>query len=264
MKAYTDYAVAELMACVMARDFRDGELGAMGAASQIPMAAAKLARATHAPNLNWLSGGSGAINSKLPYLVQSAADYRNLFGAECRLSMEDIVDIEVRGRCDFSCYGAIQVDKHGNMNMLAVGADYKHPKVRGPGSVGLSLSAAFRRFYIYLTHHDPRILVEKVDYISGPGFWDGSLERDKYVQPGAMGPCLCVTPLGVFDFDENKREMRLKSVHPGVNVELLLSRTGFCPIVPANVPETEPPRPEERRLLREVIDREGILRRLID
>ncbi len=43
------YAVAELMACVMGRDFRDGELGAMGAASQIPMAAAKLARALHAP-----------------------------------------------------------------------------------------------------------------------------------------------------------------------------------------------------------------------
>ena len=262
-RAHTDYAVAELMACVMARDFKDGELGAMGAASQIPMAAAKLARATHAPNLNWLSGGSGAINSKLPYLVQSAADYRNLFGAECRLSMEDIVDIEVRGRCDFSCYGAIQVDKHGNLNMLAVGKDYRHPKVRGPGSVGLSLSAAFRRFYIYLTHHDPRILVEKVDFISGPGFWDGTPERDKYVQPGALGPCLCVTPLGVFDFDPAKREMRLKSVHPGVSVEHLLSQTGFRPIVPANVGETQPPGAEEMRLLREVIDREGILRRMI-
>jgi len=261
--ANTDYAVAELMACVMARDFKDGELGAMGAASQIPMAAAKLARATHAPNLNWLSGGSGAINSKLPYLVQSAADYRNLFGAECRLSMEDIVDIEVRGRCDFSCYGAIQVDKHGNLNMLAVGGDYKHPKMRGPGSVGLSLSAAFQRFYIYLTHHDPRILVEKVDYISGPGFCDGTPERDQYVQPGANGPCLCITPLAVFDFDEKKREMRLKSLHPGVSLDTLLSRTGFKPIVPARVPETEPPNDAEMRLLREVIDREGILRRLI-
>jgi glutaconate CoA-transferase subunit B len=257
-----DYATAELMACVLARDFQDGEFGAMGAASQIPMAAAKLARATHAPNLNWLSGGSGAINSKLPYLIKSAADYRNLFGAECRLSMEDIVDIEVRGRADFSCYGAIQVDKRGNLNMLAIG-DYKKPKVRGPGSVGLSLSAAFQRFYIYLTHHDPRILVEKVDYISGPGFWDGTPERDKYVQPGATGPCLCITPLAVFDFDRTKREMRLKSVHPGVTVDEVLNRTGFRPIVPDQVPTTKPPTKEEMHLLREVIDREGVLRALV-
>ena len=176
--------------------------------------------------------------------------------------MEDIVDIEVRGRCDFSCYGAIQVDKHGNLNMLAIG-DYKKPKMRGPGSVGLSLSAAFKRFYIYLTHHDPRILVEKVDFISGPGFWDGTLERDKYVQPGAKGPCLCITPLGVFDFDPAKREMRLKSVHPGVSVDHLLSCTGFKPIVPSKVPDTQPPTGEEMALLRGQIDREGILRRII-
>lgn len=257
-----DYAVAELMACVMARDFNDGEFGAMGAASQIPMAAAKLACTTHAPNLNWLSGGSGAINSKLPYLIKSAADYRNLVGAECRLSMEDIVDIEVRGRADFSCYGAIQVGKRGNLNMLAVG-DYKKPKVRGPGSVGLSLAAAFKRFYIYLTHHDPRILVEKVDHISGPGFWDGTPERDKYVQPGATGPWLCVAPLAVFDFDRQRREMRLKTVHPGVTVDQVLAQTGFRPLLPEKVGTTEPPREEEMRLLRDVIDREGVLRALI-
>jgi glutaconate CoA-transferase subunit B len=257
-----DYAVAELMACVLGRDFRDGEFGAMGAASQVPMAAAKLARALHAPNLNWLSGGSGAINSKLPYLIKSAADYRNLFGAECRLSMEDIVDIEVRGRADFSCYSGIQVDKYGNLNMLAIG-DYARPKMRGPGSVGLSLAAAFKRFYIYIADHSTRRLVDKVDYISGPGFCDGTKERDRYVQPGATGPCLCITPLAVFDFDPETRTMRLKSVHRGVSVDEVLSRTGFMPVMPDTVPETPPPTEAEMRLLRDVIDREGVLRDLI-
>lgn len=257
----SDYAVAELMTCVMARDFRDGELGAVGANSQVPMAAAKLARATHAPNLNWLSGGSGAINSKLPYLIRSAADYRNLFGAECRLSMEDIVDIEVRGRADFSCYGAIQVDRYGNMNMLCVG-DYAKPTMRGPGSVGLSLSAAFKRYYIYLQHHTKRLFVEKVDHISGPGFINGSRERDKYVQPGASGPHLVVTPLAVFDFEPESRQMRLKSVHPGVTLDDVLANTGFEPILPENIAETEPPSKEELALLRGTIDREGALRSL--
>ena len=257
-----NYAPAELMACVLARDLKDTDFGAMGAASQIPMAAAKLARATHAPNLTTLTGGSGAINSRLPYLLGSAADYRNQFGAECKLSMEDTVDIEVRSLGSFSCYSALQVDKFGNLNMLAIG-DYKKPKMRGPGSLGLSLTAAFQRYYIYIRHHQRRNLVERVDHISGPGFVDGSRERDRYVQPRAKGPALVITPLAVFDFDPTSRQMRLKSVHPGVSVEEVLGRTGFTPIMPDHaVPETEPPSPVEFDLLRNTIDVEGVLRTL--
>ena len=59
------YAIAELMACVLAREFNDYELGAIGAASQVGMAAIKLARKMHAPNLGSITGGSGAINSGL-------------------------------------------------------------------------------------------------------------------------------------------------------------------------------------------------------
>jgi glutaconate CoA-transferase subunit B len=257
-----DYSSAELMACVLARDLKDGEFGAMGAASQVPMAAAKLARATHAPNLTTLTGGSGAINSRLPYLLASAADYRNQFGAEAKLSMEDTVDLEVRGILDFSCYSALQVDKFGNLNMLAIG-DYKKPKMRGPGSLGLSLTAAFQRYYIYLRHHERRNLVEKVDHISGIGFVDGSRERDRYAQPWAAGPTLAITPLAVFDFEPERRQMRLKSVHPGVTVDEVLSRTGFKPLMPeGGVPQTEPPSQKELDLLHNVIDVEGALRTL--
>jgi glutaconate CoA-transferase, subunit B len=264
MSTKLDYAPAELMACVLARDLRDGDFGAMGAASQIPMAAVKLARRLYAKNLTTLTGGSGAINSRYPHLLASAADYRNLFGAECKLSMEDTVDIEVRGFGSFVCYGAMQVDRFGNLNMLAIG-DYAHPKVRGPGSLGLSLAAAFRRFYIYLAHHERRNLVELVDHVSGPGFMDGSAERDRFAMPYAKGPVLCVTPLCVFDFPPEQRQMRLKSVHPGVSVETVLARTGFAPLMPQDdVPETTPPSAEELRLLREEIDTQGVLQTLTD
>ena len=261
-QATNQYAIAELMACVLSRELKNGELGAMGAASQIPMAATKLAIATHAPDLNWLSGGSGAINSQLPYLVESAADPRNLYGADCRLSMEDVVDTECGGRFDWVCYGAIQVDRRGNLNMMAIG-DYHKPKMRGPGSVGLSLAGAFGRYYIYLAHHDKRNLVEKVDFISGPGFVDGGPRRDQMVQPGAKGPVLCVTPLCVFDFPPELRTMRLKSVHPGVTVEEVLARTGFTPIMPQTVETTKAPTDEEITILRGQIDKEGVLQRLI-
>ncbi|OGA02031.1 MAG: hypothetical protein A3I00_06425, partial [Betaproteobacteria bacterium RIFCSPLOWO2_02_FULL_64_12] len=180
----SDVARAELMACVFARNIADGELAALGAASQVPMAAVKLARRMHAPNLSWLCGGSGAINSELPLLLESAADYRNLFGAEYRYSMEDAVDLQMRGRPDIVFLGGIQVDRFGNINMVCVG-DYRNPRMRGPGSVGLPFAASFRKSFIYLQHHDPRLLVEKVDFVSGPGH---SPDRDKWAVPSSGGP----------------------------------------------------------------------------
>lgn len=255
----SDVTRAELMACVFARNIADGDIAALGAASQVPMAAVKLARRMHAPNLSWLCGGSGAINSELPLLLESAADYRNLFGAEYRYSMEDAVDLQMRGRADIVFLGGIQVDRFGNINMVCVG-DYRNPRMRGPGSVGLPFAASFRKMFIYLQHHDPRVLVEKVDFVSGPGH---SPDRDKWAVPSSGGPALMVTPLAVFDFNTGNKEARLVSVHPGVAVDEVLAKTGFKPKLADPVVETELPSAEELRLLRTEIDRKGVLRRLI-
>jgi glutaconate CoA-transferase subunit B len=252
-------APAEVIACVLSRHFIDEEIAALGAASQLAMAAVKLAQRMHAPNLSWMSGGSGAINSQLPLLLESAADYRNLFGAEYRYSMEDAVDLQMRGRLNTGLLGGLQVDKFGNLNLVCVG-DYNHPKMRGPGSVGLPFAAAFGRLFIYLQHHDPRVLVEKVDFVSGPGH---SPERSKWVIPGSKGPYLIATPLALFDFDSPDKSARLVSVHPGHTVEEVLSKTGFKPHLANPVLPTQPPSEEELRILRTEIDVHGVLRRLI-
>jgi glutaconate CoA-transferase subunit B len=254
-----DFAPAELMACVLARQLVDEEIAALGAASQVAMAAVKLAQRMHAPNLSWLCGGSGAVNSRLPLLLESAADYRNVFGAEYRYSMEDAVDLQMRGRINTAFLGGIQVDKFGNLNMVCVG-DYGSPKMRGPGSVGLPFAATFGRLFIYLQHHDPRVLVEKVDFVSGPGH---SPERAKWTIASSRGPYLIATPLAMFDFQTDTREARLVSVHPGVTVEQVLANTGFKPKLAEPVAQTEAPSAEELRLLRTEIDHNGVLRRLI-
>ncbi len=252
-------APAERIACVLARQLEDEEIAALGAASQLAMAAVKLARRMHAPNLSWLCGGSGAINSQLPLLLESAADYRNLFGAEYRYSMEDAVDLQMRGRISTAFLGGIQVDKFGNLNMVCAG-NYDRPAMRGPGSVGLPFAACFGRTIIYIQHHDPRVLVDKVDFVSGPGH---SPQRAKWTIPSSRGPYLIVTPLAVFDFNTPDKQARLVSVHPGVTVEEVLGKTGFKPLLAEPVIETEPPSAEELRILRSEIDRNGVLRRLI-
>ena len=81
--------------------------------------------------------------------------------------------------------------------------------------------------------------------------------------PGLLGggPRYCITPLCIFDFEEETKRMRLKSVHPGVSVEQVLANTGFTPVVPAQVPTTPPPTAAQVALLRNRIDVAGVLRR---
>jgi acyl CoA:acetate/3-ketoacid CoA transferase beta subunit len=105
----------------------------------------------------------------------------------------------------------------------------------------------------WVPNHGPRVFVEKVDTVTGIG-WD---------RAAALGPAArfvdvrrVVSNLGVFDFETPDRRMRLRSVHPGVDAEDVLGATGFELVVPAVVPVSRLPTPEELRLIREVIDRE--------
>ena len=52
--------------------------------------------------------------------------------------------------------------------------------------------------------------------------------------------------------------MRLESIHPKTTLEDVLSNMNFEPIVPGDVPTTEPPTAEQVRLIRHEIDPEGM------
>ena len=67
-----------------------------------------------------------------------------------------------------------------------------------------------------------------------------------------------VSNLGVFDFDTPDHSMRVRSVHPGVTVDDVQSATGFELAADGSVPETRVPTDEELRLIREVLDPQGL------
>jgi hypothetical protein len=52
--------------------------------------------------------------------------------------------------------------------------------------------------------------------------------------------------------------MQVVSVHPGVTVDEVVDATGFELLVPDEVPESRLPTDEELRLIREVIDPDGL------
>ncbi|MFH1481844.1 MAG: CoA-transferase, partial [Pseudomonadota bacterium] len=205
--------VNELMAIVLSRDLKDGELGEMGAYSEIPMAACKLARLLDAPNLNWWCSTTSFLNSTGP-LYHSSTDYRNRMGAEAVLHMNEALSYIVP-HYDFFFLGGMQLDRFGNVNLTVIG-DWKKPKLRGPGFAALpGITALPIRSYIYMTRHDSRSFVEKLDFVSGAGYLNGGDSRRKAGLPDGGGPCLVVTPLAVMDFENETKRMRLKSLHQG-------------------------------------------------
>ena len=67
-----------------------------------------------------------------------------------------------------------------------------------------------------------------------------------------------MTNLAVLDFATADHRMRLRSVHPGARVADVIAATGFPLAVPAEVPVTRPPAPEELALIRGRLDLAGL------
>lgn len=256
------YSMAELMAVEMSRNLAplDGQLGGVGAGATIPMAAVRLATLTVAPNLWWFCGGSSALNPTFNTLPLSSHDPRAFVGAEARVPMQRVVDMGMRGTpWGWGFNGGMQVDKFGNCNMVGIGPHDKL-KVRGPGSVGTLWTATMSSYFLYFWHHNPRVIVDKVDYISSPGFLSGGDSRKQVCRPGAEGPRLVYTPMAVLDFEPVSKRLRLRSVNPGFTVEDVIAQTGCELIISPTVHQTSPPTELELYLLRSQVDRTRVLK----
>ena len=252
MSVAVDYSTSELMAAVMARQLRPGEVAIMGAVSALPQAACRLAKLTTAPGLWFIAGGSGAVNPHLGPLVASSCDER-LLNADAVMTLPDVILVEGRGDLiDVFFAGGLQIDARGNCNLGPIGP-WRHPTLRGPGGVGLPFVSRAGRVVIYSMSHDRRTFVERVDFVSGPGFPAG---------PGGLpggGPSLIVTPLCTMDFDPGTHLARLATLHPGVTLEQVLEATGFVPAAPAKLGTTPAPTSRELAILRRM-DTAGLLR----
>jgi glutaconate CoA-transferase subunit B len=247
------YSAAELIAILLARELRDGEVG-VAAVSALSIAACLLAQRRHAPSLTFLTT-TGAVNPKPRALYHSPSDARYLHGAEAIGDFYEVFEYCEHG-VDVMIYSGMQIDRFGNLNLTWIDADGR--RVRGSGLANVSHAATARRWLIYKTTHTRRDLVERVDFRTAPGHIDGPGARARLGLPGG-GPTLCVTPLCTFDFDPATAAMRLRSLHPGVTFEEVAARTGFAVARPAELPTTPAPSAEELALLRE-IDPTGVLR----
>jgi glutaconate CoA-transferase subunit B len=152
------------------------------------------------------------------------------------------------GRIDVGFLGGAQIDKYGNINSTVIG-QYSAPKVRLPGSGGACDIASNVKKIIVITPHEKRRFVEKVDFLTSPGFIDGKQKwKDLKLQGG--GPYAVITNLGTMKFDETTGEMTLVSLHPGVTVEKVQENTPWKLKVAEKLEQTPPPTEKELAMLR--------------
>ncbi len=245
------YNAMELMICCAARLLEDGRTVAVG--TGVPCAAAMLAQRVHAPNLV-IFFEAGGVAPRLPTMPISVGDSRTFYRAAMATSMADVMETCQRGMMDYTFLGGAQIDAYGNLNSTMIGSDYARPKVRFPGSGGANDLASLCWRILVVTNHDPRRFVEKVDFLTTPGYLTGPGAREEAGLPPGTGPYRVITDLAVMGYHEKTKRMEVLSLHPGVHLEQVRRATGFELGVREPLGTTAPPTAEELRILREEVD----------
>ena len=247
-----NYNPTELLICTASRLMEDGTTAFIG--TGIPMLAAALAQKMHAPNLVSIFefGGTGAILEDLPLAV---GERRSFHKAVAASGILDIVETAQRGFVEYGFLGGAQIDPYGNLNSTVIG-DHDHPKVRLPGSGGGNDVGSHCWRTIAIMRHDVRRFVEKVDFITTPGYLSGPGAREAAGLPPGTGPYRVVTNLAVLGYHPERKRMLLLQTQPGVTVDQVCENTGFELLLADEITENPPPTAEELRVLREEVDRE--------
>ena len=245
-----DYNPMELMICVASRLLEDG--ATVGVGTGAPCATAMLAQKTHAPDL-FIVFEAGGLAPRLPSMPISVGDSRTFYRGLMATSMCDILEACQRGLVDYTFLGGAQIDAYGNLNSTVIG-DHATPKVRFPGSGGANDFASFCWRTLVITQHDRRRCVERLDFLTTPGYLTGPGAREAAGLPEGCGPYRVITDLALMGFNEGSKRMQVESLHPGVTFEQVQEQTGFELLKASHVGETKPPREEELRVLRGEVD----------
>ncbi len=224
-----------------------------------PLVTVLLAKRLRAPDLAYIvEDGTIAPQVTLPapmfLIAASGASYR----AASWTDMNTVSFHACLGYIDYGVLAAVQVDQFGNFNSTFVGPSYDRPRRRfgGPGGANEIASPCWRT--ILMTRQQGRKFVNMLDFMSSPGFLDGSPgARERAGLPPETGPWRVVTEMAVFDFDEDTRRMRLRAHAPWTTVGDVLAEMEFEPLIAPDLQSMDVPSEEELAALRSEVDPTG-------
>ena len=241
------YTPQELMVAVASREIRDGDLVFVG--MRLPILAYAVARNSHAPSARGLFEVGLMRDQPASGFLGTMGDPPNVAGALWATRMSNAMALMAQGEVDLGFIGGAEVDRFGNLNTSYVGPA-ERPAVKLPGSGGGADIAILSRRWVTLMTHERRRLVERVSYVTSPGYGDGSPAWRKRNGLLGGGPAAIITTLCVLRFPEGGGEAYLDTVHPGHDVDEVVDNTGWELAVAARVKETSAPTPAELTAIR--------------
>jgi glutaconate CoA-transferase subunit B len=251
-----NYTARELMAIVAAREIHDGEIVFCG--TGVSLLAAMAAKRIHAPDAI-IFFETGALDPDLREIPLTVADSRVMYGASLNAGLaEAFATMQNRslGPRVVGILGAAQVDRYGNLNSTCVG-DYARPTVRFPGSGGACDVGSFVGRTIVFIQHERRRFVERLDYLTTPGYLDGPCGRERAGYPYG-GPACVISDKALLRFDETSKEMYLERYYPGATPDEIQAHTGFSLDLFRAAP-LDPPTADELRILRQEVDPQRLI-----
>lgn len=251
-----EYTAKELMVLSAARRIQNTDVVFCG--TGISMLAAVAAKHIHAPDC-MIFFETGAIDAGLDDLPLAVADSRVMHQAASFCSLTEsfgLMQNRTTGDRILGIIGAAQIDPYGNLNSTMIGS-YDAPVARFPGSGGACDVASFVNTNIIFMVLQKRKFVEKLPYVTSPGWLGGPQGRtDAGIPP--KGPSCVITDMGIMEFDEQSRRMFLAGVYPGIHPETIQDNVGFDLDI-SRAEELPPPQAHELDILRTRTDPQGLI-----
>jgi glutaconate CoA-transferase subunit B len=241
------FTARELMVIAAGREIHDGDVVFVG--MRLPLVAFAFAKRTHAPAALGFFENGIVRDRPAAQTLMTMSDTPNVPGALWCAGTIDVMGLLQQGLVDLGFIGGAEIDRYGNLNTSYIG-DWRRPTVRLPGSGGGADIACLAKRVVVIMPHERHRFVERVHYVTSPGFGDGGEWRRRVGLPGG-GPAAVITTLGVFRFAADNREMILAAYHPGQSVESVRAATGWDLRVAPDVRETPTPTPEEIAIVRD-------------
>lgn len=218
----------------------------------LPLVASALAKRRQAPNLTIvLEGGIVGLRLRPGQLPDSTNEMCAAVDADMITGICDVFLAAQRGHFDYGFLGCAQIDRYGNINTSIIG-DPDAPTVRLPGTGGANDIISLCNETFVVTAHEPRRFVERVDFVTSPGYLDGGSARRR---AGLVhgGPSRVITDLAVLDFEPETRRMRVIALQPGVDLADVQAATAFDLLVADDLARVPEATPEELDLLRHLL-----------
>ncbi|MEM7135087.1 MAG: CoA-transferase [Myxococcota bacterium] len=234
---------SDICALAVAECFRnDGEI-LVSAMGTTPSLGARLAKASFAPNLLMTDGYNVLLSRAIPLGAKPTHD-----DVEGWLPFGAVFETLWWGRRHV-LMGASQIDRFGNQNIACIGP-WSQPKAQLLGVRGAPGNTINHTTSYWVPNHNRRALVAEVDMVSGVGYDRAASLSEANRRFHEIRRV--VTNLGVFDFDTPDHTMRIRSIHPGVELEQIRDNTSFDLVIPDVVPATAIPTAAEVALIREL------------